>query len=198
VKKRYRMLDSSAGCDAKKGRLAPFLVAALSRAQYLLRGRGTPAGALRSPDRGDVTGITDDGMRRTERGAALILAMFVASVLALLASSLLTSVGRATDAVRLAHYDTQARLLAEAGIEKAIGELSQGRLDYQGETATRLSGGEFSLSVKPMAEQPEERQVCSTGVFPHRSRHPRRCTLVVQLRQVKSGWSVVRWIDEKR
>ena len=139
-----------------------------------------------------------DGPRRTERGAALILAMFVASVLALFASSLLTSVGRATDAVRLAHYDTQARLFAEAGIEKAVGELSSGRLDYQGERATRFGEGEFAVSVEPMAKQSEGRQVCAIGVFPRVSRNPRRHVLIVQLRQAESGWSIVRWIDEKR
>lgn len=131
-------------------------------------------------------------------GSALVIALFVASLLALFGSWLLTAVSRARDTAHLAHYRTQARLLAEAGIEKALGELSGGKAGYRGEQGTHFGKGELSVAVTAIGGKHSEREIVAQGIFPRVSATRQRRTLTVVAHQVGSTWSIARWIDETR
>lgn len=136
--------------------------------------------------------------RRTcERGTALLLALLVGALLAVFGTWVLTSASRAREMAKIAHYDIQARLMAESAIEKAIGELAAGRLEYEGESEIAFGHGELSVVVSPVAGRGDERRIEASGTFPRVSAKRRTCRIVAYARQSGSAWSIVRWVDEK-
>jgi len=108
------------------------------------------------------------------------------------------SVSHAGSFARRAQTHTQARLLAEAAVEKARFELSRGNLAYQGESATQFGNGEFSVAVGPVDGQANERQVVARGIFPSKGAIRGQRTLTVLLRQTGKDWSIERWINDTR
>jgi len=110
--------------------------------------------------------------RRTERGAVLLLAAVILTVLLFLGASLIE---RAQSGVLRASTDgitARSFHLAEAGIDKAVWELNQanGWFTYSGEHATALGGGYFKVDVSPdpMARSvfTDQLTVMSTGYLP--------------------------------
>ena len=133
-----------------------------------------------------------------ERGFALVIAVLIAGLLGLFASWIMTSVAETRTAARRAHYDTQARFLAQGAIERAIYEVSNGNVGFRGERAVQLAGGELSVTVTPVDGEPNVRRVVAQGAFPSDGAVRRRCAFTVLVRQQQSRWSIVRWLDERR
>ncbi|MFA6969588.1 MAG: choice-of-anchor R domain-containing protein, partial [Candidatus Paceibacterota bacterium] len=72
--------------------------------------------------------------------------------------------GSAVHAERFALASTQARLLAEAGVDKAVYELNQDA-NYSGETDTLLGNGAFSVSIASI--NGNTKRLTVTGVVPN-------------------------------
>jgi len=136
--------------------------------------------------------------RRTSSGFILVVVLVIASVLAVFASCLMHSVSHAGTFARRAQTHTQARLLAEAAVEKARFELSRGNLAYRGESATQFGNGELSVTVRPVDGQKNERQVVARGIFPSRGAIRSQRTLTILLRRAGKDWSIERWINDTR
>jgi len=110
--------------------------------------------------------------RRTERGAVLLLAAVILTVLLFLGASLIE---RAQNSVsRAATDDVSARSfhLAEAGLHKAVWELNQvnGWFAYSGEGPAALGGGHFKVGISPdpaaRSVFTDQLTVVSTGYLP--------------------------------
>jgi len=83
---------------------------------------------------------------RRRRGAAITLALAVAFLVFALTTTSLLRVASTYTRVTLAHRQTTALFLAEAGLRKAGYELTRNP-SYSGETATRLATGTFDVGV---------------------------------------------------
>lgn len=80
------------------------------------------------------------------RGSILLLALIVSAVVMTVTVSFFNYFASSVRAERYALASAQARLLAEAGIDKAIYELNQNS-NYSGENNTALGNGVFNISV---------------------------------------------------
>src|SRR3989338_4284597 len=80
------------------------------------------------------------------RGHILLLSVIYLGVFLTVSSALLGQLTSFTKSERHTIEETQARLLAEAALEKTVYELNQNS-SYAGETNTAISGGTFSTSV---------------------------------------------------
>jgi len=80
------------------------------------------------------------GTNRQPRGVALIIAMLVMAVLLMAGTAFLTISSTENQIALNERVTTQAFLLAEAGLHKAIAKLN-GSSTYSGETNTSLGSG---------------------------------------------------------
>jgi hypothetical protein len=117
--------------------------------------------------------------KRTERGAVLLLAAVILTVLLFLGASLIE---RAQSSVSRADAeDVSARSfhLAEAGLHKAVWELNQanGWFTYSGESPIALGGGHFRVDISPdpvaRSVFTDQLTVVSTGYLPGPDGAPR-------------------------
>ncbi len=83
---------------------------------------------------------------KISRGSILVLTLVISAAIMTVTTSFFGYFGSAIHAERVALAGTQARMLAEAGIDKAIYELNQNS-NYSGESDTPLGNGIFSVSV---------------------------------------------------
>lgn len=90
--------------------------------------------------------------RNQGAGAALLAVLGYVTAVGLLASSFVLLVHRGMSAMREDQRTVVVMGLAEAGIDKAIAELRSQGPAYEGETATPLGAGEFSVSVTKLKQ----------------------------------------------
>jgi len=87
--------------------------------------------------------------------------------------------------------------LAEAGIDKAIAELSRSSSTYVGEEDTPLGGGTFSVSVLPSEEDAGEILIVSTGYVPHSFAPRAKRTVRVSVRRRDNSLVITSWQQVK-
>lgn len=102
----------------------------------------------------------------TTRGYALPIALVFLGIFATSAAALLGYLTTYARAERVYVAASQARMLAEAGIDHAIYELNQGGT-YTGETDTPLGTGTFSVAVSDVGGSMKELE--ATGYVPNRA-----------------------------
>lgn len=114
------------------------------------------------------------------RGAVLIIALVCLVLLAAIGGTLLRWAAMEHKLLRARENESQARWLAEAGIERAATQLSKST-DYSGETwdivATDLPSVEAArvrLSVKQSESRTEQRKIEVTVEYPFESETPTR------------------------
>lgn len=94
-------------------------------------------------------------------GMALILALGVMTALAIIATALVTSFHRSLDRAHRQELNVQCLYLAEAGVEKALAELTRADQIYRGEDRTPLGEGSFSVEVT--SPKPQWFTIVSSG-----------------------------------
>jgi len=100
-----------------------------------------------------------------ERGAVVVITLIILMSIALMVSAFLVLLGKGRGA-RILMWDGERGLaLAEAGVEKAIWELSQPGQAYRGETDTRFGDGFFTVAVTAHGGTPEAWTITATGRF---------------------------------
>lgn len=99
---------------------------------------------------------------RNEQGVALILITAVFSSLFILIGASLNRGSSEYFLTTRSYLNEVAFNLAEAGVEKALYELSKPESNYQGETETLLENGTFSVMVKPL-DSTGQVEILSTG-----------------------------------
>lgn len=98
------------------------------------------------------------------RGFILLFAIVVGAALFAVTTALIGSVSASVRLERHRHHATDALMLAEAGLEKAVYELNQSP-SYLGENDTPLGNGTFSVSVSVV--NPSTKRLTSTGYIPN-------------------------------
>lgn len=108
--------------------------------------------------------MTMQGWRvlKSEQGVALILITAVFSSLFILIGVSLNRGSSEYFLTTRSYLNDVAFNLAEAGVEKALYELSKSESNYQGETETLLGNGTFSVSLKPL-DSAGQVEILSTG-----------------------------------
>lgn len=101
------------------------------------------------------------------RGYILLLALVVSSVVLTVTVGFFNYYASSVHAGRYTLAATQARLLAEAGIDKAVYELNQNS-GYSGESNTALGNGTFSVSIASIDNN--TKRVIVTGSVPNSAR----------------------------
>ncbi|HWP45572.1 MAG TPA: hypothetical protein VNM22_00290 [Candidatus Limnocylindrales bacterium] len=99
---------------------------------------------------------------KSERGVALILITAVFSSLFILIGVSLNRGSSEYFLTTRSYLNDVAFNLAEAGVEKALHELSKSESNYQGETETLLGNGTFSVILKPL-DSAGQVEILSTG-----------------------------------
>ncbi len=99
---------------------------------------------------------------KSEQGVALILITAVFSSLFILIGVSLNRGSSEYFLTTRSYLNDVAFNLAEAGVEKALYELSKSESNYQGETETLLGNGTFSVSLKPL-DSAGQVEILSTG-----------------------------------
>ena len=99
---------------------------------------------------------------KSEQGVALILITAVFSSLFILIGVSLNRGGSEYFLTTRSYLNDVAFNLAEAGVEKALYELSKSESNYQGETETLLGNGTFSVILKPL-DSAGQVEILSTG-----------------------------------
>ena len=110
------------------------------------------------------------------RGSILLFAIIISAVVMAMTTSFFNYFGSAVRSERFSLASSQANMLAEAGIDKAIYELNQ-NASYPGETDTSLGNGAFSVSVASI--DGNTKRLTATGFVPD-SVHP-TATKVIQV-----------------
>lgn len=100
---------------------------------------------------------------RPARGSVLLFALIVSSVMMAVTVAFFGYFGSAVRAERVALASTQARALAEAGIDTAVYELNQNG-NYAGEDSTPLGSGVFTISVSSIDNN--TKRITATGFVP--------------------------------
>ncbi len=85
-----------------------------------------------------------------QRGFAVAYVLIIMILLAMISTSVFVVIAGNLLAVRRAHTRQLALNIAEAGVAKAIYELTRNP-SYSGETRTPFNPGEFSIEVTPQA-----------------------------------------------
>lgn len=101
------------------------------------------------------------------RGQILILTFIFMGVILIITASLVAFVHQNVTATRRALAKEQARLLAEAGIDKAVWQLNQTAGAYTGESNTALGTGIFDVSVANLSGT--SRELTVTGYAPNKT-----------------------------
>lgn len=127
------------------------------RARDKARGRppGTEAGkgaGLRGQAHFAMPGGQIPPRARAEKGMAVIVALVITVVLVTLVLALCTTVRYHSNWFRKSSYTTRTFHLAEAGIDKALFELSEEGREYRGEKETSLGEGSFTVTVEEKGE----------------------------------------------
>jgi len=95
--------------------------------------------------------------RTRPTGTVLVIAMIFLTVLVALTTAFVVFLGRSRRALTFDDARERGLALAEAGVEKAIWELSRPGTRYRGEADTRFADGFFSVTVKPAEGRARER-----------------------------------------
>lgn len=103
----------------------------------------------------------------TEQGSALLAAIIFIVALGTLASAFLYNILATNSSFKRTSNLQVAFNLAEAGIDKALAELSRSPSLYSGEEDTPLGEGTFSVSVLTSEKDAREMFIISTGYVPH-------------------------------
>ncbi len=101
--------------------------------------------------------------RSNQQGMILILTIVVMAILFTLTSALWGYTAVQLKASKTAVSHSQAMQIAEAGIDKAIYQLNLNS-SYNGETATSITGGEFTTDVTTIDSN--NKQITATGYVP--------------------------------
>lgn len=126
---------------------------------------------------------------RGRQGSIFVVASVLITLAWLgLAMTILMVAGRYRDASRL-RLTSASLHLAEAGVEKALWELSRNP-GYQGEEDTSLDIGTFSVEVRPESGGVA---VVATGFIPNRHAPQARGTVRVLAAKAVSGWRAASW-----
>lgn len=127
-----------------------------------------------------------------EQGSALLTALIFIVVLGTLASAFLYHIMATNSSLKRASHLQIAFNLAEAGIDKALAELSRSPF-YLGEEDTPLGEGTFSVSVLTAEKNSEETFIISTGYLPH-SREPKaKKTVKVTVQYQNGSLAITSW-----
>jgi Tfp pilus assembly protein PilX len=103
-------------------------------------------------------------MKKSQRGYVTLLAASYMSVLILVATGFLAHTLNANRQSAKAGQTTQARAIAEAGMEQTIWKLNHDSF-YAGETATSFGTGQFTVTVESVS--PTIKKVTSVGYVPN-------------------------------
>lgn len=130
--------------------------------------------------------------RSSREGAALFAVVVYVGIVGLLGAAFVAGVNRAVDQAQRQETLGTCRLLAEAGVEKAIAAL-QTDPAYLGETGTPLGDGAFTVTVEPAGGA---YRIVSTGAVAESPIGSARVRLAAEVQF--SGASVVRlrWLEE--
>ena len=128
-----------------------------------------------------------------ERGSALLTAIIFIVVLGTLVSAFLSNILAAHSSAKRSYQCQVAFNLAEAGIDKALAELSQPRSTYNGEKDTPLGEGVFSVFVSTSNESPGEKVIISTGCFPDSIKPKVKKTIEVTVLRRRKSLLITSW-----
>jgi type II secretory pathway component PulJ len=127
-----------------------------------------------------------------KQGSALLTAIIFIAVLGTLAGGFLSNV-LATNSFFSRTSNLQIAFnLAEAGIDKAIAELSRSPF-YRGEEDTPLGEGTFTVSVLTSEKNPEEMFIISTGYLPHSAEPKAKRTVKVTIQRQDRLLAITSW-----
>ncbi len=129
----------------------------------------------------------------TEQGSALITALIFITILGMLASAFLYNILATNSSFKRTSNLQVAFNLAEAGIDKAIAELSRSSSTYSGEEDTPLGEGTFSVSVLTSEEEAGEMLIISTGYIPHSPGSKAKRTVKATVRRRDSSLVITSW-----
>ena len=121
--------------------------------------RGRPPGnetgggpGLRRQAHFEMPGLQIPPGAKGQKGMAVIVALVITVVLVTLVLALSATVHYHRNWFRKSSYATRAFHLAEAGIDKALFELSEEGREYRGEEETSLGEGNFTVTVEEKGE----------------------------------------------
>lgn len=129
----------------------------------------------------------------TEQGSALLTAITFIVVLGTLASAFLYNVIATNSSFRRTSNLQVAFNLAEAGIDKAIAELSRFPSTYSGEEDIPLGEGTFSISVLTSEENAGEIFIISTGYLPNSLEPKAKRTVKVTIQRQDKFLVITSW-----
>ncbi len=128
-----------------------------------------------------------------ERGSAILTAIIFIAVLGTMVSAFLSNILAAHSSAKRSYQCQIAFNLAEAGIDKALTELSQSRSTYNGEKDTCLGQGAFSVSVSTSNESPKEKIITSTGYLPDSIKPKVKKTIEVTVQRRGKSLLITSW-----
>jgi hypothetical protein len=122
------------------------------------------------------------GSLKDEQGTALILITVVFSSLFILIGVSMTRGSSEYFLANRSYLNDVAFNLAEAGIEKALYELSKPGSDYQGEKETSLGRGIFSVTLRPL-DSIGQVEILATGTVqgPQSTQVEKKIRILVQV-----------------
>ena len=100
------------------------------------------------------------------KGSSIIVALFLLSAMIILSSIVLFNITFVSKQLNKSYNKKHAFYLAEAGLEKALCELSKNNSNHSGEENIFLGGGEFNIKVLPDDLNSGIKKIISTGYYP--------------------------------
>jgi hypothetical protein len=130
-------------------------------------------------------------IKPNQQGAGLISVLVFLSFVIILLGLLLNKLENEFASGAVVYHNLQALNLAEAGIEKAIYELTRTNGSYSGEKNTQLGNGIFSVTVQPAKGG---YLITSIGKTRTAAKYTGRKVITVQLqRQSSNHWKILSW-----
>lgn len=130
-------------------------------------------------------------LKINQEGSGLLTILVFISILLILLGVLLSKLENEFALGTVTYHNTQALNLAEAGVEKAIYELSRTNGNYTGEKNTGLGSGKFTVTVK-LGQGGYK--IISIGETRSAKKYTGRKTITALIqRSGASHWKIISW-----
>jgi len=114
-----------------------------------------------------------------QKGIALVVVLSILFTLSILASTLVAQLAATLRVIEAKRNRVKVFHIAEGGIHKALWELARNP-DYQGEAATALGNGFFTVTLEKIKGETNTLRIISTGRLDQvDARHPKQTISVV-------------------
>lgn len=131
-------------------------------------------------------------LQKTDRGAALILALTFLSVLMIMTSVFLSNVISSSNFEATFEAQTRSLYIAEAGLNHAMWKLGQLGKDYTGESGLRFADGRFDISITNGRDNQKKVILCTARLDGSvAARTERKVRAIVTLGNPQGGGSKV-------